>query len=135
MIERDERNNVCIQETIHQPAIEVHSLLIDLAAPGRQNPRPGNGKAVSLQPQLLHQADIFFPQAIMIVCHIPGIVVPDFSWGMCEPVPGRFSLAVPVPGAFDLVGSGRRTPDKIFRKVDFVCHAMLHSINFSQFAC
>ncbi len=61
VIQGDEWNNVCIEKTIHQPAVEVHSLLIDLAPSLGQDPRPGDGKAIGFQPQLLHQTDVFFP--------------------------------------------------------------------------
>src|SRR5262245_41397163 len=44
---------------------------------------------------------------------------------MAEAVPGRFTFAMLIPGAFYLVGCSCRSPDKIFREVDFVCHYML----------
>ncbi len=122
VIQRHKGNNVCIQKTIHQPAVEVHSLLIDLAASQRQNPRPGDRKAVGLQSQLFHQTNVFFPQTVVVICHIAGIVVADLSGGVREAVPGRFAFAVLVPGTFDLVGSGGRSPDEVLRKDNFVCH-------------
>src|SRR5215212_6919827 len=54
VVERHEGRHICFKQTIHQLAIEIQSLLIDLAAPPGQHTRPRNGKAIGLQAQLFH---------------------------------------------------------------------------------
>jgi hypothetical protein len=88
MVERNERDNVCIQQTIYKLVIEIKPFLINLAASGRKDARPRNGKAIGFQADLLHQADIFFPKTIVIVCNITGVVVPDLSRCMGKAIPG-----------------------------------------------
>jgi hypothetical protein len=44
---------------------------------------------------------------------------------VAEAIPDTFSSAVEVPSAFDLIGSGFGTPEKVFWKPDLFCaHAL-----------
>jgi hypothetical protein len=75
-----------------------------------------------LQADLLHQADVFFPEPVMVIGDVAGVVVPDFAGCVCKAIPDGFAFAVFIPGAFDLVGGGCRAPQEIVWKDDFAGH-------------
>ena len=53
----------------------------------------------------------------MIAGNVARGVVFDLSGRVAEAIPNRFAFAVLVPGAFDLVGRGRRAPEKVVWEV------------------
>jgi hypothetical protein len=106
VIECHEWNDICTQQCVHQPIVEIKSPLVDLASPGWKDPRPRYRKAIRLQTDLFHQANIFFPEAIMVVCDITCVIIPDLARGVRKTIPGGFALAMLIPGAFDLIRSG-----------------------------
>src|SRR5215216_3167758 len=124
--ESDKRLDICVKQSIYKFAVEIQTLLIDFTASRREDARPRDREAIGLETQLLHQPDIFFPEAIMIVGHIAGIVVSDLAGCVSKAIPRGLALAVLVPRAFDLIRSGCGSPEKILRENNFICHLILH---------
>ncbi len=61
MVERDEWSDLCCEQTIDQFAVEINPFLIYPAASLWQDAGPGSRKSIRLQPDLFHNADVFFP--------------------------------------------------------------------------
>src|SRR3954462_10899836 len=53
---------------------------------------------------------------IGVAGYVSGVAVLDLARRVCEAVPDGFGFAVFVPRAFDLVGSGRGSPEESFRE-------------------
>src|SRR3954470_22751807 len=53
---------------------------------------------------------------VMLVGAVAGGAILDFAGRVAKNVPDRLAAAVLVDGAFDLVGRGRRAPQKILRE-------------------
>src|SRR5215211_2802326 len=73
----NKRLDICIKQSIYKSAVEIQALLIDLTASGREDTRPRDREAIGLKTKLLHQPDIFFPETIMIIRDIAGVIFPD----------------------------------------------------------
>ena len=72
VIEGNHRLNIMRQQFIDQIAIKLHACFINLAAPGGQQARPGDGKAIALQAHLGHQRHVFAKTVIVIDGDIAG---------------------------------------------------------------
>ncbi len=70
VIERYERLDARFEQTIHQFAVEIKTFLINLTASGGQDAGPRDRKAIGLQADLLHQADVFFPAVVVVIRHL-----------------------------------------------------------------
>ncbi|MOA14683.1 hypothetical protein D3C78_1348020 [compost metagenome] len=101
------------QQFINQLAVEVQPGSVDLASAIGQHPRPGNGKAIGLQPQLGKQFHVLAKAMIVIAGHLKV----GGAWRMIEHIYNRRAFAIFVPGPFDLIGGGRSPPQKIFGEI------------------
>jgi hypothetical protein len=60
--------------------------------------------------------NVFLVAVIMVVRYVTSVAALDVSRRVGEAVPDRLALAVFVPGAFDLVGDRRGSPEKAIRE-------------------
>src|SRR5690606_7074958 len=67
----------------------------------REDPRPGDGEAVSVGAEALHQRDVFLVTVVVVDRDVAGVAVLDLPGRVRECVPDRRTLAVLVPRPFD----------------------------------
>ena len=113
VIERNQRRDACGEELVHQIAVEVQALFVDLALL-RHHPGPADGEAIGLEADLLHQRHIL-PETVVVVTGDPAAVsMGDMS--VRQGVPDARPLAVFVVRALDLIGGAGRAPEKVLRE-------------------
>ena len=105
-----------VEQGVHQAAVEVEALRVHGAASLGQDPRPGDGEAIGLEAELLHEGDVVAPEVIVIAGHVADGAVPDPAGRPAEPVPDGFAASVPVGRALDLISGGGGAPDEPVRK-------------------
>ena len=120
VIQRNIRLYACRKQGIHKAVVPSQPCRVDLALPFRENARPSDGKPVGSQMHRLEQVDILLPAVVAVAGNVPGFPVFGFARRMAEGVPDGGSAPILIHTALDLIGCGRRTPDKIFRKWHFV---------------
>ena len=69
-----------------------------------------------MEPDLLHEGDVFGVAMVVIARHLAGMAVPDGLVLLAEHVPNREPFAILVGGSLDLVRSGGGTPNEIQEK-------------------
>src|SRR5467141_2636125 len=62
--------------------------------------------------------DVFLIAMVGIAGDVAGVRALHFAGGVREAVPDGFALTVLAPGAFDLIGSGRCSPNKFAGKLE-----------------
>ncbi len=112
MIQAKPRFDAGCENGIDEPVVKCESWLIRRTATLRQNPRPGDGKTVGLNAELLHQGNIFGITVVVIASNVAGVMVGDAA---LQPVgvPDAEPAAVLARRALDLEGGGRHAPKKI----------------------
>ncbi|MET3989378.1 hypothetical protein ABID65_001004 [Bradyrhizobium sp. S3.9.2] len=116
MIERRIGLDAVREQLVDEPVVEIEPLRIGLARSIRKHPRPRNREAVGLDAERLNQRDVVLVAVIVLVGAVAGRAVLDLAGRVAENVPDRLAAAVLVDGALDLVGRGRRAPQKILGK-------------------
>ena len=66
VIQGDDRRNVVCKQLVDQIVVKLNAFRIDLAVGSRNDPRPGERKAVRGEAALCHQLYVFFPVVVMI---------------------------------------------------------------------
>ncbi len=117
VVERRDRFDSSRQQPVDETLVEGEAGFVDVTGSVRQHPRPGDREPIGAHPHLFHQFDVFGPTVVVVAGHVTGGAVFDRAVGVGEPIPDRFSLAVFVPGALDLVAGGGGTPQEAGRKV------------------
>ena len=118
VVERYEGLDARFEQGVGEPGVEVQALRIHLSLAQGQDPWPGDGEAVSPEPELAHQRDIFPVLVIVIAGDVSGSLVFDLSRSVGEAIPDGLPLAVLLPGALDLIRRSRRAPEEVPRKRD-----------------
>src|SRR3546814_11914523 len=95
---------------VDQTIIEIQAFIIRLAATGRQNTGPRQGKPEIGNMHLLDKCDIFTVTMIEITCHICTVAVFDFSSPLGKRIPNRRSFAVGIPSTLRYETSGSLPP-------------------------
>ena len=121
MIQRRERRDAVRQQFVDKAVVEIEAFWIWRAGAFREDARPGNRESIGLCAQRLHQLDVFLVQVIMVGRGIAVAVVGDGPGRVGEAVPDRWAAAVLVHGPLDLIGRGRRAPQKTVRKTGRGC--------------
>ncbi len=116
MVERHPGRDPGLQQAVDQAIVEIEPGVVDLTPAVRQNPRPGDGEAVGGEAQLPHQRDVFPPAVVVIAGDIPAVGVEDLPGCVAEPIPDRLPPPILPRRPLDLVGRGRRPPDKPIRE-------------------
>ena len=65
----------------------------------------------------MHQVNIFGIAVVVIHGHVGGLAALDLAGLVDKGVPDGGTLAVLVPGAFDLIGGRNGAPNESFRKI------------------
>ena len=110
VIERHQRLDPPHMALIQHIYIMFYARFIDFSLEIFDDSRPGNRKPVGILSALFHHADIFFVSVIMIAGHIPVFIIVFVKIH----IPHRLSLAVLVPCALTLIGSGGAAKQKLF---------------------
>src|SRR4029079_2955545 len=121
MVQRRERRDAVSQQLVDKAVVEIEALWIWRAGAFREDARPGNRESIGLCAERLHQLNVFLVQAIMVGRGIAVALIGDGARRVGEAVPDRWAAAVLVHGSFDLIGGGRRAPQKIVRKTGRGC--------------
>src|SRR5262249_35062521 len=96
------------QELIDNPIVKIQSLGIHGAVAGGNYAWPRQRNSRGVQSQLGLNRDVLPVAMVEVARDIAGLTTFDLARGVRKTVPDRFSLAVFVPGAFDLIrGTGR----------------------------
>ena len=108
------------EQFINQPVVVVQPLRIRGAGPFREHARPGDGKAVRLYAERLHQLNILFVERVLRRADQRDVVVGDGAGLSAEIQPVRRPRVVRFKMPFDLKRGGGGAPQKMFR------HAVIH---------
>src|SRR5262245_5270854 len=103
MIQRGKRLDSSCLQLVYQAIVEVEPLRIGLAGAFRKDTRPGNGEAVGIGADVLHQRYVFLVAMIMVVGDVAGVVILYVTGCMRVCIPNRKALAIFLPRALDLV--------------------------------
>ena len=122
VIERRRRFDAAFQQSIDQSVVEIQPVLIHLAAPVRQNPRPRGGEAIGISAQISQQ--------IQIRIHPVVVIAGDGAVFGAHNIAGRGGKTVPLRRAraakamaLDLIGRGGGAEDEVVRKI---CAGKIH---------
>ena len=121
MIQRRKRRDAVGQQFVDKAVVEIKAFGIRRTRAFREDARPSNRESIGLCAQRLHQLDVFLVQAIMVGRGIPIAVIGYGPGRVRETVPDRWAAAIFVHGSLDLIGRGRRAPQKIVRKTGRGC--------------
>jgi hypothetical protein len=116
VVERAEGLNASFEQSVHQPLIEVHALLVRRARAGREDARPGGGEAKALQAHRLHDRDVLWIAMVEVVRHIAGITLKGLARRMRKRIPDTWTTAVCLVRALYLVARRGGSPKKALRK-------------------
>jgi hypothetical protein len=116
VIERDERRDVALEQRVDQAAVEIESGLVGLADPLRLHARPGDREAVGVEAEASHQPNVLAIAVVVVAGDVADVAVLDLARRVRERVPDRRTAAVGAVRAFDLIGRGRRAPQKAVRE-------------------
>ena len=108
--------NVVGEQFVDEAVVEVEALGVGCAGALRIDARPGDGEAVGLEAEGLHESDVFFVAMVVIVGDVAGVSVVGLAGGVGEGVPDGGAATVFVDCAFDLIGGGGGAPEEAFRK-------------------
>ena len=112
MVDRAERPDARLEQRIDQAGVVIQALLICWAGAARLNARPGDGEAIALQVELLHNGDVFSIAVVVVAGNIGRGRTTDLAGCVHETVPNGLSLPVFIPSPLDLKGCCRRSPKK-----------------------
>src|SRR5438067_929249 len=79
--------------------------------------RPGDAQTIGLQPQLLHDGDIFAPSMQVITCDVAGMAGEDRALFAAEHLPHAQTPTAAGADAFNLVRRGGNAPYEILWKL------------------
>ena len=125
--EGDDRLDAVFEQFVKQVIVELQARFVRLLlVPAGKNAAPGNGSAEALEAQLSEQFHVLFVGVVKVDAGMVGVVfagqdaIGDAA-GRADAAAGHHvadagAAAVGVPGTFQLVGSDRTAPKKVFRK-------------------
>ena len=106
VIERDVGRDAGVEQFVDEARVEVDALLVDRASPFGDQARPAQREAIAGDADVLHQRHVFAIAMVVVGAAIAGDVARDLAGRVAEGVPDRGALAVLVPRALDLEGTG-----------------------------
>lgn len=124
VVEGGERGDAGLQQTVHEPVVEVQPRLVDRPVAARHDARPGDREAVRVRAELLDQADVLGNPVVVVTGHIARVAVVDRAGGVRERVPDRGGAAVLGHGSLDLVRGGGDAPGEVRREGVQVGHEL-----------
>jgi len=105
--------------------VKIHSGGVGAPPALRQHARPGNGEAIGAQAQVSHPGHVLAPAVIVVTGNVARAAICNPAGRVRKAVPDGLTFAVLVPGAFYLIGRGRRAPHEIGRERSTRCHHQL----------
>ncbi|MNI75805.1 hypothetical protein D3C73_1319890 [compost metagenome] len=130
MIQGAHRLDPVLQQGANKDIVILQAFGVNLTASLLINPWPGNGETVRLDAKLLHQCDIFAETVIAVTGDIPVIHIQHFPGNAAERIPDGQASAILLISAFNLIGSGRRSPDEFFWK-KHIAHMLVPPVSVS----
>ncbi len=121
MVQCGHGQNVCCQQAVDQAVVKIQAARFHCPGAQRQDAGPADRKAVGIDTERLQEGHIVGHVVVMVAGDICSCPIQNAVRLMIKAVPDALTLAVFIPGAFDLKGSGGCAPDEILWK--FVsCH-------------
>jgi hypothetical protein len=103
MIEAKPRLDIGRNKRVDQAILKSQSGFVRGAAAGWHDPRPRDGKAVGIDTEIAHEADVFGIAMVVVAGDVTGIAVCDSSALPTLHIPDARPTTVLVGGAFDLI--------------------------------
>ena len=122
VVQRHRRLDAALQQAIDQPPVEVEPRLVHLAGAGGQHPGPADAEAIGGEPQTGHEVHVRPVAPVVVAGDVAVVPARGEARGMDEPLPDAGPGAVGEGRAFDLVGGGRRAPEKTVGEAGRVTH-------------
>mmetsp|Transcript_49640 Transcript_49640/g.156236 ORF Transcript_49640/g.156236 Transcript_49640/m.156236 type:complete len:332 (-) Transcript_49640:440-1435(-) len=116
MVDRHHGRDLAGDELVEQRPVELDRLGVDLAPPGGQQARPGDGEAVGRQAYLAHEFHILAEPVVVVAGHCTAFVVRDLARNLCKRIPYAGRATVLRCGALNLVGCCRGPPEEVVRE-------------------
>ncbi len=100
------------EKLVDEAAVEVDALGVGSAGSVGEDARPGDGEAVGLEAEGLHELHIFFVAMVVVVGDVAGVAVVGLAGSVGEGIPDGDAAAVFFDRAFDLIGGCGRSPEE-----------------------
>ena len=113
VVERHERRDPALAETLDQAAVEVEPALVGRPAAVGLDPGPGDREAVGAQAERGHQVEVLAPAVVVLAGRVAGVAVVHLARRAREAVPDRLAAAVDLRRALDLERRCRGAPDEV----------------------
>ena len=104
VVERGYRLDPPLEQSRHEPAVEVDAAPVGLPVAARQDARPRDREAVGLHPERLHQVEVGAPAVVVVARNVAVVAAVHGPGHVGEAVPDRLAPAVLTHRSFDLVG-------------------------------
>ena len=114
--ERRERRDPFGEQGVDEPVVEVEPALVHLPATFGQDPRPRDGEAERVEPEVAHEGDVVGIAVIEVARDRARVAAANLAGRRAEPVPDALAAAVGGGGALDLVRGRGRTPEEVGRE-------------------
>ena len=112
VVERRERHDPSLAQTLGEAPVEVEPLHVHGAAPIGLHAWPRDGEAVPLDPELAHEVEVFAPAEVVLAGRLARVAVRDVARAGGEAVPDRLAAAVGPRRALDLECRRSGSPDE-----------------------
>src|SRR6185503_9838166 len=113
VIQRRVRLDIAREQPIDEPFVESETCFVDCTAPGRLDPRPRDGEAISAHAEMRDQVQVGLEPVVVIARDVAIAAVGDRARHTAELVPDGGSLAIRARRTLDLERTGRDAPDKV----------------------
>ena len=104
--------DAALEHAVDEAVVEVEAGVVDLAAAGRHDPRPGDGEAVGRHPERRDEVEVGLPPVVVVARDRAVGGVEDRARLRAEGVPDGDAAPVLGVRALDLEGGGRDAPDE-----------------------
>ncbi len=130
------RGDAGFEQAVDEPVVVVEPDRVGLTGAVGQHPRPRDREAVGVQPESLHQSDVFGVAVVVVACDIAGVAVVDRAGNPAEGVPNGRRTATLGDRSLDLVRRCRRAPTEIRRQAAVVHGGLLRGrVRGTYFEC
>ncbi|GAA2165038.1 hypothetical protein GCM10010403_48700 [Glycomyces rutgersensis] len=116
VVERRHRLDAGLDELVDEPVVEVEALGVGRSGAVGLDARPGDGEAVGVDAEGLHEGDVLVDPVVVVAGHGAGLAAPGLAGGRREGVPNGLAPAVLGRRALDLVGGRGGSPQEALGK-------------------
>src|SRR5438132_4184458 len=132
MEQRNQRLDAGGAQCIDKTPVKVESFLIEAPLPFWKNATPRNTESIGGEAEVAHECDVGFVAVIVIAGNVAGVAVRDETRRVTESMPDARPRAIGERRSFDLIRSGRRTPEEGGREQIVLCHTRAAERVFSS---